>query len=210
MWKTSKNFKKFIIGIDEVGRGALAGPVLVAAAVIPHKIRFPVKSLSRLRDSKRLTPLQRKRWFEFIKRQPQIFYVLARVNSKTIDKINISKAANRAATKAFKKLLTNNKQLTTNNRRVILDGSLYLDKNTVPFAKTVIKADEKYNCVKLASIVAKVSRDNYMKKLHKRYPHYGFDKHKGYGTREHIQTLCKYGHSQVHRLTFIRKYINIK
>lgn len=209
MWKTSKNFKKFVIGIDEVGRGALAGPVLVAAVVMPHKIRFPVKALSRLRDSKRLTPLQRKRWFEFIKSHPQIFCVLARENPKTIDKINISKAANRAAAKAFKNLLTNNRQLTTSNCRAFLDGSLYLDKNIVSFAKTVIKADEKYNCVKLASIAAKVSRDNYMKKLHKRYPHYSFDKHKGYGTKKHLRAIRKHGPSEVHRLTFIRKYIKI-
>ena len=206
--------KKFVIGIDEVGRGALAGPVLVAAAVVLKKINFRYLFLPPLKDSKRLTFFQRKKWFEFIKEQPQILYTLTRVEPKTVDKIGISKAANFAAVKSFKKLLNKNKNLQTQNCLVILDSGLSLlglddfYKNFKVFS--VVKADEKYDCVKIASIVAKVSRDNYMRKIHKKYPLYGFDKHKGYGTDKHLKAIQKYGPSEIHRLTFIRKYINIK
>jgi len=206
--------KKFVIGIDEVGRGALAGPVLVAAAVVLKKINFRYLFLPPLKDSKGLTFFQRKKWFEFIKEQPQILYTLTRVEPKTVDKIGISKAANFAAVKSFKKLLNKNKNLQTQNCLVILDSGLSLlglddfYKNFKVFS--VVKADEKYDCVKIASIVAKVSRDNYMRKIHKKYPLYGFDKHKGYGTDKHLKAIQKYGPSEIHRLTFIRKYINIK
>jgi ribonuclease HII len=206
--------KKFIIGIDEVGRGALAGPVLVAAAVILEKISLAGLSLPPLKDSKKLTYFQREKWFKFIKKQPQILYVLARANPKTIDKINISKAANQAATRAFKKILARNKQLTPKNCLVVLDSGLNLldlDSFYQQFSTiSVVKADEKFKSVKIASIVAKVSRDNYMEKIHQQYPFYGFDKHKGYGTDKHLKAIKKYGPSKLHRLTFIRKYISIK
>lgn len=198
MWKTPQ---KVLIGIDEVGRGALAGPVVTAAVLLPRR-RF-----KNLKDSKKLSPAQRQRWFERLKGENHgIFYALARVYPPKIDKINISQAANLAATRALLRL-TRNYQLKIENFRVLLDGGLYL--NGQERGRTVIKGDEKYNAIKLASIAAKVTRDRYMKKLHRDYPAYGFDRHKGYGTKKHLRALRKHGHSPVHRLTFIRKYIKI-
>jgi len=205
---------KYTIGIDEVGRGPLAGPIVVAAVLIPRELRIIDNELGKLRDSKKLSPKQRKKWFEYIKNHPKIHYATARITPKVIDRINITNAANLAATRALARLLA-----TRDKRqiyRVLLDGGLYLNKNTlmaIGYAlnpKTTIKGDEKYNCIKFASIVAKVTRDKYMSGIsHKKYPKYGFDVHKGYGTKMHISALKKYGHSPLHRLTFIKKYITI-
>ena len=218
----------FVIGLDEVGRGSLAGPVTVATAMFNSK-RFDLlklksnirrSNLPKLKDSKKLTPKQRGIWFEYIKNNPQISYTLASVSSKVVDRINISKAANLAATRAFKKL-TKKCKLTTKNCRVFLDGGLYVEKLKVknsrqrrgsPQAaklkikdfktKTIIRGDEKIPAIMLASIVAKVSRDRLMTKLHKKYPRYGFAQHKGYGTKKHIKAIKKYGLSPMHRRSF--------
>jgi len=192
--------KGYVVGIDEVGRGALAGPLVAAAVLLPSRSRF-----KDLKDSKKLSPKKREKWFKYAKDNNGIFWSLARVSPGVIDRINVSQAANLAANRAFGRLIAD---FQPGNYKVLLDGSLYLNGDEP--ARTVIKGDEKYNCIKLASIVAKVTRDRYMKKLHRRYPQYGFGKHKGYGTREHIKALRKHGHSQVHRLTFIRKYHKIK
>ncbi|MEK7496153.1 MAG: hypothetical protein AAB616_01655, partial [Patescibacteria group bacterium] len=97
---------KYIIGIDEVGRGPLAGPVTVAALALPQNLKFKIKNLKLpLRDSKKLSLKQREIWFEYVKKHPKIFYAIASVSPKVIDKINISNAANLAATRAFQKLV---------------------------------------------------------------------------------------------------------
>lgn len=200
---------RYVIGIDEVGRGALVGPVTVAAVAVTTK--FKIQSVSRrtklkLRDSKKLSPKQREIWFDFIKKQ-KIPYAIASVSPKIIDKINISNAANLAATKVLKKLLTNNKKLTTNNCKILLDGGLYIKNLKLKNlrTKTIIKGDEKIPAISLASIAAKVSRDKYMKKLHKKYPRYDFINNVGYGTKKHIKAIKKYGLSFIHRKTFCGK-----
>ncbi|MEK7634624.1 MAG: ribonuclease HII [Patescibacteria group bacterium] len=202
---------KYVIGIDEVGRGALAGPVVVAALALPKKFNLPIGrinfQLSKLKDSKKLSPRQREVWFQYIK-ELSLSYGIAAVSPKIIDKINISQAANLAATKALKKLLTDNKQLTTNNYKVFLDGGLYIkskikNQNFINSNfKTVIKGDEKIPAISLASIVAKVYRDKLMKKLHKKYPRYDFINNVGYGTKKHIKAIKKFGHSSIHRKSF--------
>jgi len=208
-----KQKAKMIIGIDEVGRGALSGPVAVAAAVIPKNSKFPPQrgeaAKLKLRDSKRLTPLQREKWFKWIK-QNKIPYALASISPKTIDKINISNAANLAAQKAFSKL-TKNYKLKTKNCRVFLDGGLYL-KNLKPNTqnlkpKTIIKGDEKIKAIMLASIIAKITRDKKMKQLHKKYPRYGFNQHKGYGTKKHLKAIKKNGPCKIHRRSFLKKIL---
>jgi len=207
----------YLVGIDEVGRGALAGPVTVAAVLLPRHFRFPISNFqAKLKDSKQLTPKQRQMWFQYIKEQPRIIYAIARISPKIIDRINISRAANLAATRVFLKLAASQRGLGIRSK-VFLDGGLYLcvnpllsSKNPPISASTVIRGDEKINAIKLASIVAKVKRDQYMKKLHYRYPQYGFDKHKGYGTKEHLEAVKKHGPSEAHRLTFLRKYITMK
>jgi ribonuclease HII len=195
-----------IVGIDEVGRGPLAGPVTVAAVFLAKNHKF-----LGLKDSKQLTPASREKWYGKIRKNRDIFYALASVSPKSIDRANVTKCANLAAGRAFKKLIKS-RNLRPDDVRVFLDGGLYLDLPKVfkpAFAKTVIKGDEKIDAVKLASVVAKVRRDRYMKLLHKSYPKYGFEEHKGYGTKKHLNAIVKYGPSDVHRLTFLRKYLTI-
>lgn len=207
-----------IIGIDEVGRGCLAGPVLVAALVLPRDMRFYRKNMPRLRDSKKLSASQRQKWFQFLKNHPKISFATARVLPHSIDKINITSAANRAATRAFAKLTADNpsaglrvnRSLTT-KARVYLDGGLYISVNPPSYPcksapRTLVRGDEKINAIKLASIVAKVTRDKYMVRLHKRYPAYGFDKHKGYGTLKHRRAIQKHGLSEIHRRSFCTRF----
>lgn len=230
----TKNYKlktNYIIGIDEVGRGALAGPVVVAAVAVTTKFRiknaeFRIKKKSRnsefffcqrqipggsilnsklakLRDSKKLTPKQRELWFEYIKNELALPHAVAMVSPTVIDKINISQAANLAATRALSKL-TKNLKLKTKRYSVFLDGGLYIKKLKTKNLKlkTIIRGDEKIPAIMLASIVAKVRRDKMMVKLHKKYPKYAFDRHKGYGTKKHIKAIRKFGPSPIHRRTF--------
>ncbi|MEK7543012.1 MAG: ribonuclease HII [Patescibacteria group bacterium] len=222
--------KKWIIGIDEVGRGPLAGPVTVAAVALPRPvlsskyrvsgIRKGKKRTIHLRDSKKLSPEQREVWFRWVK-EKKIPYATASVSPRVIDRINITQAANLAATRAFQKLITNYR-LPITKTKVFLDGGLFLRKSNPPaggqssnvknryrepeIVKTIIKGDEKIPAVSLASIAAKVTRDKRMIQLHKKYPRYKFHIHKGYGTKAHIAALVKYGPSEIHRLTFIRKF----
>lgn len=204
----------YIIGIDEVGRGPLAGPVVVSALAIPRNYKLQIAdSKLFLRDSKKLSAKQREAWFGIIKNNPRIFYAVARIYPQKIDAINITSAANLAATKALKKLITNYK-LPIASCKTFLDGGLYLQKYLysefrILYSRTIIKGDEKIPVISLASIVAKVTRDKYMVKLHKKYPQYGFNQHKGYGTKAHIEAIKKYGLSDVHRLTFTKKYTNM-
>lgn len=192
---------KFIIGIDEVGRGCLAGPVAVAAACIPVGFR-PPRNLGALKDSKQLTSKQREAWCTFFKAHPQIFCATSRAYPRVIEKVNISRAANVAALRACNKVVRH-LDLREGEYRVFLDGGLFLGKTRPAWAKTVVRADEKYASVKIASIVAKVSRDGFMRRLGKRYPVYGFEIHKGYATRFHREALVKNGPCWAHRSTFL-------
>ncbi len=215
--------KKYIIGIDEVGRGALAGPVVVAAALLKKQEMFGGDcelGEHRIKDSKKLSPKQREAWFNYFKNTPSIQFAVARVYPRRIEKMNISRAANLAAERAYKKLiaryklpaiksklLVNSFKLTSKeiaNIQVFLDGGLFLGNSEQPKnAKTIIKGDEKITAVAVASIIAKVHRDHYMVRLAKKYPTYGFDAHKGYGTKRHYKALRKSGPCGVHRKTFL-------
>lgn len=212
----------YIIGIDEVGRGALAGIVTVGAVLMPAKFKIKKSKIKiPLKDSKKLSPKQREQWFYYIKslqenigvnqrrnpRQSAIYYAVANVSPKTIDKINISNAANLAAEKAVRKL-TNSKFISLKfEYDIFLDGGLYLNKNKLvnlklKNLKTIVRGDEKIPAIALASIVAKVSRDRYMKKLHKQYPRYDFINNVGYGTKKHIKALKRFSPSPIHRKSF--------
>ncbi len=214
--------KKFIVGIDEVGRGPLAGPVVVCAVAMPTNLKSITYNLkTKLRDSKKLSPRQRELWFKYLTQHPKISYALAKVYPKTIDRINISRAANLATLRAFNKLTSNTYNLKPKNCRIYLDGGLYLGNSESLRrrrillrrkiancksieAKTIIKGDEKIIAIKIASIIAKVSRDRLMKKIAKKYPRYGFEIHKGYGTKIHLTALKKFGPSEIHRQSFLR------
>lgn len=196
---------KYTIGIDEVGRGPLAGPVAVCALALNKNSSKSLSFIVRrsglpLRDSKKLSSLQREKWFDWIK-ENKIPYAVCLVSPKIIDKINISKAANLAANKAFKRLIKNS-ELKIKNYKVFLDGGLYLNKSKP--AKTIIKGDEKIKAITLASIVAKVSRDELMEKLSKKYPKYLFHKNKGYGTKAHFKSIRKFGRCKIHRKSFLK------
>ena len=212
-----------IIGIDEVGRGALAGPIVVCAALVHTDFRRRksvrlATSGTPLRDSKKLSPKQRERWAAYFKGNPAIEFSVARVYPRRIEKMNISRAANLAATRAYKKRIVISaakSKLFANSRKlankeitdipVFLDGGLFLGNGKQPKnAKTVVKGDEKIPAIAIASIVAKVHRDRYMCRLAKKYPAYGFDVHKGYGTKSHYRAIRKHGVSDVHRKTFLR------
>lgn len=219
--------KRYIIGIDEVGRGSLAGPVTVVALALPLKLNIKNQILKiprnkkfslKLRDSKKLSPSQREIWFNIIKKQPEIFYATANVSPKVIDKINISQAANLAATRALKALIKNEPSgdsptaktgLRIKNCRIFLDGGLKINKDIADSLaasghklKTIIRGDEKISAISLASIAAKVVRDRYMKKIHKKHPRYDFINNVGYGTAKHIKALKKFGRSPIHRKSF--------
>ncbi|MFA6354168.1 MAG: ribonuclease HII [Candidatus Paceibacterota bacterium] len=195
--------KKYIIGIDEVGRGPLAGPVFVAVACLPRDFKIRNKELGKLADSKKLSPQAREKWFEYFKNHPEIKFAVAQISPKVIDRINISHSANLAALRAFHRLASGIKCHVPDT---YLDGGLYLGngKNRLP-GKTIIKGDEKITAIKIASIIAKVKRDALMKRLAKRYPRYGLEIHKGYGTRAHFVAIKKLGPSEIHRLTFLHK-----
>lgn len=194
---TAKN----TIGIDEVGRGCLAGPVVVVAAMVRGSVRN--SRLGTLKDSKKLTKLQREAWFDYFIKNKDIDFALARVYPRKIEKINISGAANLAALRAYGRLL---KRQTLSVRPVVfLDGGLFLGARArqPSHAKTVIKGDEKIRAVAVASIIAKVSRDRFMARMAKKYPDYGFEIHKGYGTKMHREAIVRHGICPMHRLTFL-------
>lgn len=208
-----------VIGIDEVGRGALAGPVVVAAVMMPGGPRGSALTraarLGTLRDSKKLTPARRAAWDAYFRRCGEVRWALARVYPRGIDCMNISAAANRAALRACARLMRTSARRGATDVRVFLDGGLFLgsrdrQKNQQIRAETIIKGDERVPAVAAASIIAKVARDRFMIKLGARHPEYGFAVHKGYGTAAHRAAIRKHGPCETHRLTFLRKKPIIK
>ncbi len=184
---------KFLIGIDEVGRGPLAGPVVVAGVKLKVK-NEKLKIFFGIKDSKKLSVKQRRGWFVKITSHPKIDWAVARVWPKTIDRINIARAANLGARRVYAKLAGDKLPFA------LLDGSLHLSRVTPH--KTIIKGDEKVPAISAASIIAKVKRDRIMLRLHKKYPQYGFNVHKGYGTMFHRKMIKKFGRSAIHRNSF--------
>ncbi len=199
------------IGIDEVGRGALAGPVVVAAVAPPPGFDPRIKGLPKLKDSKQLSSSERESWYQYLRTNKKIFVHISRVYQHQIDRMNISRSANIAASHAAQGVAFDmGKKLKS--FKILIDGGLYLGSAGHQHIKatTLIKGDQRIMAIKLASIVAKVTRDRYMQKLHQRYPEYDFASHKGYGTKGHFRALKKYGISEVHRLTYLTGYPNLK
>ncbi|MFH1671430.1 MAG: ribonuclease HII [Candidatus Portnoybacteria bacterium] len=185
-----------IAGIDEVGRGSLAGPVAAAAVVV--KKRTLIKGV---KDSKLLSQKQREEIFERIKDNPNIEWQVSYIYPKVIDKINIGQATLLAWKRSLKKLSSQ-------------PSFLFLDGNqTIPGLgieqKAIIKGDQKIFLVSLASIIAKVNRDRLMEKLDKKYPQYGFFNHKGYGTKHHLEMIRKFGPAEIHRRSFRPVFDNL-
>lgn len=191
---------KSIVYVDEVGRGCLAGPVVACAVIITAQAKCKVTSSKfkavRLGDSKKLTQKQREEVYEVVTRIPYIKWAVASVYPKTIDEINIFEASRLAAKRAIQKL----SRRTARPGLVVLDGNFTLRMRTPQ--RPVVKADEKFLPCSIASIIAKVTRDWMMIRLARKFPHYGFNVHKGYGTKLHYDMLKKHGPSPIHRRSF--------
>lgn len=182
-----------IAGLDEVGRGCLAGPVVCAAVIMPLEKELIIDGIN---DSKKLTAKERERLDKLI-REKAIAYSISIIDKETIDEINILEA-----TKLGMKNAVENLKIKPN---ILLIDAVKIESDIKQ--ENIIKGDEKSYNIACASIIAKVYRDNYMKQISLKYPIYNFAQNKGYGTREHIECLLKNGPCQIHRKTFISKIL---
>lgn len=202
-----------IIGLDEAGRGPLAGPVFAGAILIEKRhlkvLKKYKKFLEQVKDSKKLKEKNRKEIFNFFQKRKILPFSYSYSNEKIIDKINIEKATKKAMKNCLKKIsgfLKGRKKIV-----LLIDGNKILDENLQIKQIPIIKGDCKIFTIALASIVAKVKRDEKMINLSKKYPHYKFELHKGYPTKLHLSLLKKYGASEIHRKTFKPiKFLNNK
>lgn len=184
-----------ICGVDEAGRGPLAGPVCAAAVILPKHLEIPG-----LTDSKKLTDKKRRELYPLIREQA-VAYGIGFASEKEIDKINILQATFLAMGRALE-------QLAVKPDLALIDGNRETDFG-LP-VKTIVKGDSLSANIAAASVLAKVSRDDFMLKMAEKYPQYGFDIHKGYGTKAHYAALREYGPSPIHRKTFLRKFYGTK
>ena len=199
---TMRNIR-WVVGVDEAGRGPLAGPVSVAAVAFPESLyREHTKVIGGIRDSKKLTELGRGRWYTKLLAQAKtgkVRVASSMVSHSVIDRRGISKATALGVARTLIKL-----DLHPATTRVLLDGSLAapaLWRNQ----KTIVRGDDRVAIIAAASVIAKVRRDRRMKRLSLRYPDYGFAVHKGYGTASHYRMLKKRGLSLIHRRSFCKK-----
>lgn len=206
--KLIKSGKNWIIGIDEVGMGALAGPVVVCAVLLSKKFyKKRDLKLAGVRDSKLLSRQQRERLKQELSKNRGIKFVIGYCQPKTIDRLNIYQTARLAMRRAILRLLNNSSfMLHTSEIAVLVDGPSKitgLDLEQI----AVIGGDKKVFTIACASIIAKVHRDKMMQKYAKRFPKYGFEKHKGYGTQLHQAIIAAIGTSPIHRKSFRPCYI---
>lgn len=187
---------KLIAGVDEVGRGPLAGPVYAAAVILPAG-----EIIEGVNDSKKLTEKKREVLYDIIDKKA-VCWAVGSVDADIIDKINIRQATHIAMKKAIDTLKFKAEFL-------LIDGNDKIPFDT-PF-EYIVKGDMNSQSIAAASIIAKVTRDRYMKELSKVYPLYGFEKHKGYGTMFHMEAIRKYGLCPLHRKSFITpKVLGVK
>lgn len=175
-------------GCDEAGRGCLAGPVYAAAVILPHDYSNPL-----LNDSKKLTPKQRLALRHDIENDA-VAWAVAAVDNNEIDRINILRASIHAMNLAVS-------QLNTTPQFLLIDGNRFISENNIPYL-CVVKGDAKYQAIAAASILAKTYRDEYMESQHELYPHYGWDRNKGYPTKLHYSAILQHGISPLHRKSF--------
>ena len=199
MWSIENSYFsegiKVICGVDEAGRGPLAGPVCAAAVILPAGLELPG-----LTDSKKLTDKRRRELFPLIK-EHAIAYGIGTASEREIDEINILQATFLAMERALA-------QLSVRPDLALIDGNREKDFG-LP-VKTVVKGDGLSANIAAASILAKVTRDDMMLALAEEYPQYGFEIHKGYGTKAHYEALRTFGASPIHRTTFLRKFYENK
>lgn len=199
---------KYKIGIDEVGRGPLAGPVTVAAFLMPANGKLKGENLPKLCDSKKMSEINRQKWSQYLKADPRYGFAVASFSAKKIDRLNVSRSANLCAQIALLKL---EKKTGINNleekAKIYLDGGLYIGDKQSSIGRTIVKGDEKIKVISAASIIAKVYRDKLMNKYAIKFANYGFELNKGYGTKRHIGSLKKFGPTSIHRKTYIKNFL---
>lgn len=199
MWQIEQSWfdkgYKVICGVDEAGRGPLAGPVCAAAVILPPNIQIPG-----LNDSKKLSDKKRRELFPIIKEQ-SIAYAIAFADHKLIDEINILQATFYAMEQAIT-------QLPVKPDLALIDGNRERDFG-VP-VQTVVHGDSLSASIAAASVLAKVTRDDLMLEMAQAYPQYGFEIHKGYGTKAHYEALAQNGPCPIHRMTFLKKLYGTK
>ena len=199
MWEIEDSFYaqgySVICGVDEAGRGPLAGPVCAAAVILPPHLEIPG-----LTDSKKLTDKKRRELYPVIMEQA-IAYGIGYASEQEIDEINILQATFLAMQRAID-------QLNGKAEFALIDGNREKDFG-LP-VKTVVKGDSLSANIAAASVLAKVSRDNLMQELAQTYPQYGFEIHKGYGTKAHYAALTEHGPSPIHRMSFLKKFYGEK
>jgi ribonuclease HII len=195
MWEIEDSFYsdtlQVICGVDEAGRGPLAGPVCAAAVILPKHAELPG-----LTDSKKLTDKKRRELYPLIMEQA-VAYGIGFATEQEIDEINILQATFLAMQRALD-------QLTVRPDLALIDGNREKDFG-IP-VKTVVKGDSLSANIAAASVLAKVTRDNLMVEMAEKYPQYGFEIHKGYGTKAHYAALREFGASPIHRMTFLKKF----
>lgn len=199
MWQIEQSWfdrgVEIICGVDEAGRGPLAGPVCAAAVILPANLQ-----ISGLDDSKKLSDKRRRELFPVIK-EKAIAYGIAFADHQEIDEINILQATYLAMERAIN-------QLSVKPQLALIDGNRAKDFG-IP-VETVVHGDSRSASIAAASILAKVTRDDYMLHMAEQYPEYGFDVHKGYGTKAHYEALSKVGPCPIHRMTFLKKFYGEK
>ena len=188
----SKGFNK-ICGIDEAGRGPLAGPVVVAAVVMPQD-----SMIEGVNDSKKVSEKKREKLYDEIINNA-IAYGIAIIDQKVIDDINILNATKKGLTEALM-------QLSEKPDIILVDALNKIDTLGIPY-ESIIKGDAKSYSIAAASIIAKVTRDRIMRQWDEIYPEYGFEKHKGYGTKAHIEVIKNNGICPIHRKSFVKNFI---
>lgn len=191
----AKGFR-LICGVDEAGRGPLAGPVVAAACILKKAHLF-----NGINDSKLLTSLKRKSLFETITTHPELLFGIGIVDADVIDKINILQATLLAMRKAVLALPEKPDYL-------LVDGNIGIEMKSIQ-VETIIKGDQRSQLIAASSIIAKEKRDELMAFYHQLYPQYGFNENKGYGTEAHRNALDKYGPCPIHRKTFspVKNYV---
>ncbi len=184
---------KYIAGIDEAGRGPLAGPVVVASVIMPRN-----SMIEGVNDSKKVSEKRREEIYEIIMNEA-ISVGVGIIDHKEIDRINILNATKEGLTNSLK-------ELKIKPELILVDALKDIDTLGIPY-KSIIKGDALAYSISAASIIAKVTRDRIMREYDKIYPEYGFEKHKGYGTAYHIEAIKKYGLCSIHRRSFTGKLV---
>ena len=185
---------KYVCGIDEAGRGPLAGPVVVASVILPED-----SMIEGINDSKKISESKREKLYDVIL-QEAISYGIGIIYQDEIDDINILQATKKGLHEAVMKM-----EIKPNV--ILVDALTGIDTLGIPY-KSIIKGDAKSYSIGAASIIAKVTRDRIMREWDKVYPEYGFAGHKGYGTAKHIEAIKKYGLTPIHRKTFCKNFVN--